>query len=114
MDCNSTDRTLYSDLLLVDNQKKSIFSVWDYVHKQPSHPYIESITDSEAICISRKELDHLFETSLIFANLGKRIVEEFALLYEGWHIKMWRQSAFNRYLSLLDEYPEVVGCIPLK
>lgn len=90
------------------------FSVWGYVHKQPSHLYIESITDSEAICISRKELDHLFETSLIFANLGRRIIEEFALLYEGWHIKMWRQSAFNRYLNLLDEYPEVVGCIPLK
>ena len=27
---------------------------------------------------------------------------------------MWRQNAFDRYLSLLEEYPEVIGVIPLK
>lgn len=90
------------------------FSVWGYVHQAPSQLYIESVTDSEAICVSRKSLTNLFETSLCFANLGRRIIEEFALLYEGWHIQRWRQRAFDRYLSLLDEYPEVVGCIPLK
>lgn len=90
------------------------FSVWGYVHQKSSHLFIESITDSEAICISRKELGHLFETSLRFANLGRCIVEEFILLYEGWHIKAWRQNAFERYINLLEEYPEVIGAIPLK
>ena len=55
-----------------------------------------------------------FNSSLKFANLGRCIVEEFILLYEGWHIKMWRQNAFERYLNLLEEYPEVIGAIPLK
>ncbi|EJW99164.1 protein containing Cyclic nucleotide-binding domain protein [gut metagenome] len=90
------------------------FSVWGYVRRQPSHLYIESVTDSEVIAISRSCLAQLFETSLTFANLGRRIIEEFALLYEGWHIQMWRQNAFERYLQLFDEYPEVVSNLPLK
>ncbi len=90
------------------------FSVWGYVHQKPSHLFIESVTDSEALCVSRTCLSRLFETSLSFANLGRRIIEEFALLYECWHIKMWRQNAFDRYLNLLEEYPEVVERIPLK
>lgn len=90
------------------------FSVWGYVHQKPSHLFIESITESEAICVSRSQLSELFSSSLRFANLGRCIVEEFILLYEGWHIKMWRQNAFQRYLNLLDEYPEVVESIPLR
>ena len=90
------------------------FSVWGYVHQKPSHLFIESITDSEALCVSRQQLSSLFNSSLKFANLGRCIVEEFILLYEGWHIKMWRQNAFERYLNLLEEYPEVIGAIPLK
>lgn len=90
------------------------FSVWGYVHQKPSRLFFESITDSEAICVSRKQLSRLFETSLRFANLGRSIVEEFILLYERWHIQMWRQNAFDRYLNLLEEYPEEIGAIPLK
>lgn len=90
------------------------FSVWGYVSCQPSLLFIESVIESEALCISRNSLLPLFESSLRFANLGRKIIENFALHYERWHMQMWRQNALNRYLCLLDEYPEVVQQIPLK
>lgn len=90
------------------------FSVWGYVGGESSHLFIESMTESSAIFISRKQLDELFSKSLSMANLGRRIIENFALLYERWHIQMWRQNALERYLSLLDEYPEVIQKIPMK
>lgn len=46
--------------------------------------------------------------------LGRRIIENFTLLYERWHIQMWRQNALDHYLRLMEEYPEVVQNIPLK
>lgn len=90
------------------------FSIWGYVSRQPSLLFIESVVESEALCISRQVLLDLFESSLRFANLGRRIVENFALLYERWHMQIWRQNALDRYLCLLEEYPEVVQQIPLK
>lgn len=90
------------------------FSVWGYVGGEPSNLFIESMTESRAIFIPRDRLNGLFETSLPMANLGRRIIENFALHYERWHIQMWKQSALERYLALLDEYPEVIQNIPMK
>ena len=90
------------------------FSVWGYVGGEPSNLFIESMTESSAIFIPRSRLNELFATSLTMANLGRRIIENFALHYERWHIQMWRQSALDRYLALLDEYPEVIQKIPMK
>lgn len=90
------------------------FSVMGYVSKAPSLLYVESVTDSEAICISREKLYEMYASSLEMANLGRRIIENFAVLYERWHIEMWRQNALERYISLMDEYPEVILKIPMK
>ena len=90
------------------------FSVLGYVSQKPSHMFIEAITESEAICISRTELEELYSTSITFANLGRRILESLAVQYEYLHIEMWRKSALERYISLLDEYPEIIKNIPMK
>ena len=90
------------------------FSVLGYVSQQPSHMFIEAITDSEAICISRKKLEELYNTSITFANLGRRILENLAIQYEYLHLELWRKSALERYIALLDDFPEIVENIPMK
>ena len=90
------------------------FSVLGYVSQKPSHLFIEAITESEAICISRKKLEELYSTSITFANLGRRIIESMAIQYEYLHLEVWRKSALERYTSLLTEYPEIVKSIPMK
>ena len=34
--------------------------------------------------------------------------ETVCLLYENWLMDLWKKNAFERYLTLLDEYPEVI------
>ena len=88
--------------------------VGPYISDKPSCLIIESITDSEAICVSKDELHRYFETSLTMANWGRKILEQFILLYENWHMDLWKQSAFECYLALLDEYPEIIQQVPMK
>lgn len=42
------------------------------------------------------------------ANLGRKMLENFILLYENWLMDLWKQNAFERYMTLLNEYPEVI------
>ena len=72
------------------------------------------MTESEAICISKEELHKLFYSSVAMANLGRRMLENFILLYENWLMDLWKQNAFERYMTLLDEYPEVIMQVPMK
>ena len=72
------------------------------------------MTESEAICLSKKELHKHFYSSITMANLGRKMLENFILLYENWLMDLWKQNAFERYMTLLNEYPEVIQQIPMK
>lgn len=61
-----------------------VFSVWGYISDKPSRLSFESMTESEAICLSKEELHKLFYTSIAMANLGRKMLENFILLYENW------------------------------
>ena len=91
-----------------------VFSVWGYISDEPSRLSFESMTESEAICLSKEELHRHFNSSITMANLGRRMLENFILLYENWLMDLWKKNAFERYLTLLDEYPEVIQQIPMK
>ena len=91
-----------------------VFSVWGYISDEPSRLSFEAMTESEAICLSKEELHRHFNSSIAMANLGRRMLENFILLYENWLMDLWKKNAFERYLTLLDEYPEVIQQIPMK
>lgn len=91
-----------------------VFSAWGYISDKPSRLSFESITESEAICLSKEELHKHFYSSITMANLGRKMLENFILLYENWLMDLWKQNAFERYMTLLNEYPEVIQQIPMK
>ena len=72
------------------------------------------MTESEAICLSKEELLKHFYSSITMANLGRKMLENFILLYENWLMDLWKQNAFELYMTLLNEYPEVNQQIPMK
>ena len=45
---------------------------------------------------------------------ASKMLENFILLYENWLMDLWKQNAFERYMTLLNEYPEVIQQIPMK
>lgn len=91
-----------------------IFSAWGYIMGQPSLLCIESITESRCYCIKKSVLEQLFSTSLVFANLGRKLVEGLVVYYEMWGMDIWKQRSTERYLALLNDMPETVQAIPLK
>lgn len=90
------------------------YSVWGYVESGPSRLGIESLTESEVYCIPKLRLEEEFSKSARMANIGRRVMENFAVLYEKWHISRWQKNATERYLDLMEEYPEVIQCVPHK
>lgn len=90
------------------------YSVWGYAMGAPAHLGVESLTESKAYCIPKAKLEELYESSLKMANIGRRMIEAFAVLYEQWHINRWQKNATERYLDLMEDYPEVIQSVPHK
>ena len=86
------------------------YSVWGYVKSAPSQLNIESLDDSEAICVPKKKLEELFARNIRMANLGRRILEEYAVLYEQWHMNRWQKNATDRYIDLMEGCEACKSC----
>lgn len=93
---------------------ETAFSIWGYADNANSHITIEVMCDSTAYCISGKELDRLYSTSIGLANLGRRLMERQLLSTENWLISAGFPKAKERYLALIKETPELLQYVPLK
>lgn len=96
------------------SEGEAIFSTWGYVGNTASLVTIEAMCDSELYCISKSELELFFSSSVELANLGRRIFEQQFLNIENWIIRGGNPRAEGRYLSLLDDNPELLQYVPLK
>ena len=93
---------------------EAVFSTWGYVENMPSLVTIEAVCDSEIYGISKSELEEFFSSSLELANLGRHLFEKQFLGIEDWIIRGGRPRAEERYLTLLEETPDLLQCVPLK
>lgn len=90
------------------------FSSWGYIDGAPSLINIESINESVAFCIGKRELEKLFSDSIEMANFGRHIFERELLSVDAFTIAFGTPSAKERYLTLIEEYPELLQDVPLK
>lgn len=86
-----------------------VFSVWGYISDEPSRLSFESMTESEAICLSKEKLHRHFNSSITMANLGRRMLENFILLYENWLMDLWKKECFR---TLPDAFGRISGSHP--
>ena len=95
-------------------QGDSIFSSWRYVAGLPSLVSIEAMSDSRVYRISKSKLETFFSSSVLFANIGRVIFERQFLDMENWMINGGAAQAKQRYLTLLEQNPELLQHVPLK
>lgn len=89
--------------------------VMDYVEGKPSQINIESVNDSIAYCISKVKLETLFSHSLEMANFGRKIFEREILSVDASTLAYGAPpTAKERYLTLMEENPELLQDVPLK
>lgn len=91
------------------------FSVWGYVAGGESRITLEAETDSMALVMPRSRVDELCAASAAMANVVRHLFE-----YHAWEIEsdmlIWTDniSAKQRYLYLIEKYPELARSITVK
>lgn len=91
------------------------YSSWGYVDGESSQINVESVNDSMAYCISKTELEELFSRSIEMANFGRKIFEREILSVDNVSIAYGTPpNAKERYLTLMEENPELLQDVPLK
>lgn len=94
---------------------EAAFSSWGYVDGETSQLNIESVNDSTAYCISKTELEELFSSSIEMANFGRKIFEREILSVDNASVAYGTPpTAKERYLTLMEENPELLQDVPLK
>ena len=93
---------------------EAAFSVWGYTANAVSQITIEVLCDSTAYRISGEVLNQLYTSSIGLANLGRRLMEQQLLSMENWLISAGSPKAKERYLTLIQEQPELLQHVPLK
>ena len=96
------------------SEGEAIFSSWGYVENTVSLVSIEAMCDSELYGISKAKLEVLYAGSVELANFGRRLFEQQFLGLESWMITGGSPRAKERYLTLLEENPELLQYVPLK
>lgn len=91
------------------------FSSWGYVNGEVSQINIESVNNSTAYCISKTELETLFSRSIEMANIGRQIFKREILSVNISTLAYGAPpTAKERYLTLMEENPELLQDVPLK
>lgn len=96
------------------SEGETIFSSWGYIENTPSLVSIEAMCDSELYGISKAKLESFYASSAELANFGRRLFEQQFLGLENWIISGGSPRAKERYLTLLEENPELLQYVPLK
>lgn len=96
------------------SEGEAIFSSWGYIENTPSLVSIEAMCDSELYGISKAKLESFYASSAELANFGRRLFEQQFLGLENWIISGGSPRAKERYLTLLEETPELLQYVPLK
>ena len=96
------------------SEGEAIFSSWAYIENTLSLVSIEAMCDSELYGISKAKLESFYASSAELANFGRRLFEQQFLGLENWIISGGSPRAKERYLTLLEENPELLQYVPLK
>lgn len=91
-----------------------MLSTWGYVRGLPSRLSVEALCDVEAYYLPKPELEAFFSLSVDHANFGRHLFEHEFLNMEDWAVSMGTPRAEERYLTLLQECPELLQTVPLK
>ena len=84
-----------------------VFSMDELYYGQPSQEYVETLEDTEAYRISLTDLLDLFHHNIELANWGRIIHQnEYRRLHRS-HKERLTLSARERYMSFVEQFPDI-------
>lgn len=91
-----------------------LLSMRNYVYGAPSYEYVELLERCELYAIDIDKLKALFSADLGIANWGRIFAEHELVKTEERLISRQFKAAEDRYLELLQHYPEFILRVPLR
>jgi len=95
--------------------KKMFFSdLLSFFKRIPSKEYIQALTDCEAWYLTYEDMQTNFHTFPEFREFGRlNIINQYGLLKQRM-LSMLQETAEQRYMDLINSYPEIIQNVPLK
>jgi CRP-like cAMP-binding protein len=79
-----------------------------------SEEILHSITDAELLCISKSNLEKLYESDMKWQKFGRLLMESFLLEKEQRIIDQISLTAQQRYIKLIETNPDLVQNVPIQ
>ena len=112
----------FSYYRLLENGKKSIiefaFEDWwvgdleSFLNRKPSATFFQALEDAELLCISRNNFEKMMETSTAFRYVFNQKTQTAYLKALERTPKDKSESAEEKYLRMLKEYPQIIQRVP--
>jgi len=90
-----------------------ICSYTSFLLQTPSEIQTKAITDCEVEYFFKEDLEKAYETSIIANQFGRYVTEQFFISKLKRENDFLTKSAKERYLNLINEYPEIIQQIPI-
>ena len=98
--------------LTFPNQMIAAYS--SFISGDETKEYIQAITNSEVIILSKNSLENIFNNNINWLKFSKLIAENEYIELEKRIFSLLNDTAKERYLNLLENKPQYVQQIPLK
>lgn len=89
-------------------------SFQSFVTNTKSEETLKAITDSELLCISKSDLEKLYQTDSKWEVFGRKMMEMLLLEKENRIIDQLSLSAQNRYKKLIETDPDLINTVPIQ
>lgn len=84
-----------------------ITSPFSFFRKEPNILYFETLEDSELIQITNDQLDLIVSQSQSLEKTYRHLIAEFAMSLSRRIMSLHTQTAEDRYLNLMKDYPQI-------
>ncbi len=91
-----------------------IIPFYSFFSQQPSHENLQAVTDCELLVMPYPSLEKLYSANPKLERLGRLIVQHHLLLKEERVISFVRQTAQERYNTLMEKHADYFQFIPLQ
>lgn len=91
-----------------------ITSYQSFVNETTSNENVETVTDCELLRISKSNLDRITAQSAAFKDYSIYVLQQSMIYNENRSKELATLTAEQRYLKLIENYPEIIQQVPLQ
>ncbi|KAF2517883.1 Crp/Fnr family transcriptional regulator [Flavobacterium foetidum] len=108
----NTEGNEITKCIAFENELASAYS--SFITQEPTFENIQALCDTELIVLKRKDLFYLYENSLEWQAAGRFLTEMEYIKTENRAVSFQKQTAKERYDSLVENHSKFIKYIPLK